>query len=331
MAASSPSGADLRGWATLGLAGLGVVLGGLAFFRGAPTGGSGTGADLSDLDARLAAHESRVRSAVADDLKRQVKAAEEAVVKAERRLEEARTTVQKSVDDGRRVAENAVRATTDQVDTVETQVREVADKTGKLVHEFETLKATVKEIESRPVAVAPVAAPAPTPAAPAPVPAPTPGAGDPATPSMTPEEEAAHKARVAAAIEALSSNDIAKVWTAAANLGRFGDLSATEPLVKLLKEHKDIFARTAAAGALGNLKACDAVPALLAALLDRDDGVTLAAAQAFGKIAGVDAGMTGSPSRKDRNDAMNKWTKWWAQNEMAVRVRLNQVKGDGPK
>lgn len=329
MAAPSSSSADLRGWATLGLAVVGALLGGLAFFRGAPTSGGGASADLGDLDARLAAHESRVRSAVADDLKRQVKAAEEAVVKAERRLEEARTTVQKSVDDGRRVAENAVRATTDQVETVETQVREVADKTGKLVHEFETLRATVKEIESRPIAVAPVVGPGPAPAAPAP--GPTPAPSDPATPAMTPEEEAAHKARVAAAIEALSSTDIAKVWTAAANLGRFGDLSATEPLVKLLKEHKDIFARTAAAGALGNLKACDAVPALLAALLDRDDGVTLAAAQAFGKIVGVDAGMTGSPTRKERNDAMNKWTKWWAQNEMAVRVRLNQVKGDAPK
>ncbi len=279
-----------------------------------------------DLDGRLAAHASALRSELQDDFRRGVKEAQDTLVKAERRIDETRSGVQKVVDDGRRVAENAVRASSNQAETVETKIKEVADQTGKLSTTLDQLQATVKDLESRPVAVAPRAGPAaaPTPVAPAPK---DPDEAPEAPAGPTPEELAAQKAKVDAAIAALASPEIGKVFSACVTLGKLGDLAAVDPLVKVLKEHKDVFAKTAAATALGSIHACDAVPALLQALLDRDDGVTLAAALAFGKIAGVDAGMTGSPTRKERNDAREKWSRWWGSNEEAVRTKWGQPKG----
>lgn len=310
------------GWAALAVAVYGAAMGTLAFTsRGGGGGSSGTRAP-DDLDARLAAHASALRSELQDDFRKQVKQAEDTFVRAERRIDETRTTVQKVVDDGRRVAENAVRASSDHAETVETKIREVAEQTGKLSGTVETLQATVKELERRPVATAP----RPGPTAPAPAPAPVPKAPDAAPEGPSAEEVAAQKAKVEAAIAALASPEIGKVFPACVTLGKLGDLSAVDPLVKVLKDHKDPYAKTAAAAALGALHACDAVPALLQAILDRDDGVTLAAAQAIGKIAGIDAGMTGSPTRKERNDARERLSKWWSSNEAEVRTRWNQPK-----
>jgi len=329
------------GWAGLGFGLVGAVLGSLAYF-GRPGGGGGGGGGTTgvgvpdDLGARLAAHASQLRSELQDDFKRQVKQAEETFVRAERRIDETRTSVQKVVDDGRRVAENAVRTSSDHAETVETKIREVADSTGKLAGTLETLQATVKELESRPVATAP--RPGTVPVAPTPA-APTPSASDPADPAVpagpTPEELAARKAKVDAAILALASPELGKVFAACVALGKLGDLAAVDPLMKVMKEHKDVFAKTAATSALGTLHACDAVPALLQMLLDRDDGVTLAAALSFGKIAGIDAGMSGSPTRKERNDARERLSKWWGANEDKVRERWGQPKreaggGDAP-
>lgn len=325
---SPPSGTPPAvGWGALLLGLVGAVTGSLAYFGGrSGGGGGGAAAGLpDDLDGRLAAHASRLRTEVQEDFKRQVKEAQETLVRAERRIDETRSSVQKVVDDGRRVAENAVRASSNHAETVETKIKEVADQTGKLSTSLDQLQAMVKDLESRPVAAAPRAgAVAPTPAAPPakdPDEEPAPAAGP------TAEELAAHKAKVDAAIAALASPEIGKVFSACVALGKLGDLAAVEPLVKVLKEHKDVFAKTAAATALGSIHACDAVPTLLQAILDRDDGVTLAAALAFGKIAGVDAGMTGSPTRKERNDAREKWSKWWASNEEAVRAKWGQPKG----
>jgi hypothetical protein len=328
---SSPPGTPPAvGWAALGLALVGAVTGSLAYFgrSGGGSGGGGGGVRVpDDLDGRLAAHASALRTELQDDFRRQVKEAQETLVRAERRIDETRTTVQKVVDDGRRVAENAVRTNSDHVETVETKIREVADQTGKLSNSLDQLQATVKDLESRPVATAPRPGPTNPPAPAAPT-AKGPDADASAPEGPTPDELAAKKAKVEAAIAALASPEIGKVFSACVTLGKLGDLAAVEPLVKVLKEHKDVFAKTAAATALGSIHACDAVPTLLQALLDRDDGVTLAAALAFGKIAGVDAGMTGSPTRKERNDAREKWSKWWSANEAAVRAKWGQPKAE---
>lgn len=315
------------GWATFLLAAFAAVASSLALFR---SPGAAAPSTAAVADPRVDVQVSDLRSLVQDDFKKAVTKAEESLTRAERRLDETRASMQKMVEDGKRVAENAVRASSDHAETLDTKLRDATDATTRLANTVAALQATVKDLEARPVAARGGAVPAaPTPAAPTPTPTPTKPTPDEPPAGPTPEELAANKAKVAAAIADLASPEIAKVFPACVALGKFGDLEAVEPLLKVLREHKDAYARTAAASALGALRACDAVPTLLQALLDRDDRVTLSAAVAFGKIAAQDTGMTGSPTRKERNEARDKWSKWWTEHETEVRTRLGQPKDAG--
>lgn len=319
-------GAGPVAWLAL-LAGLaGVVLA----WTGRGKGGGGGGSDAGgDLETRLVALERRVRDGVADDVKRQLAKAEETLSKAEARLAGAEARLRPMVDEARRVAEAAGRSAGDHAEAFDSRVREVSDGARKLSARVDELAATVKDLESRPVAAARPAAGTPE----APKPAPKPSDPEPAPEAPvgpTPEEVAAAKAKVAAALADLGSPDVAKAFPACVALGKLGDLSAVEPLVKVMREHKDPLVRTAAATSLGALHACDAVPALLQAMLDKDDGVVLAAGRAFTKITDQDSGLTGSPTKREKNDAREKWTKWWAQNEASVRAKWKQEKAAAP-
>lgn len=327
-AATTDAGGGRKGsgavaWLAL-LAGIaGVVLSLTA--RG--KGGGGGGGSGGDLDGRLDALERRVRDGVQDDLKRQLAKAEETLGKAEARLASAEARLKPMVEEAKRVAAAAGVSAGDHAEAFESRVREVADSATKLGQRVDALSASVKDLESRPVAVArPAAGPAPeapkaTPKAPEPEPEPT---------GPTPEEIAANKAKVAAAIADLASPDVTKAFPACVALGKLGDLSAVDPLVKVLRDHKDPLVRTAAATALGGLHACDAVPALLQAMLDKDDGVVLASGRSFTRITEMDSGLTGTPTRKEKNDAREKWSKWWTSNEEAVRTKWKQPKAEGP-
>ena len=107
-------------------------------------------------------------------------------------------------------------------------------------------------------------------------------------------------------------------------LAKLGDLEAVDAILKVLKEHKDPYGRVAAANAIGSLHACDGVMGLVQAFLDKDESVVLSAAQGFSKITGQDTGLSGSPSRKDKTEAKEKWGKWWHEHETEVRTRWKQ-------
>jgi HEAT repeat protein len=178
----------------------------------------------------------------------------------------------------------------------------------------------VRELERRPASAAPAAAPPPVAHAPA-APAPAPEAAE--TPKgPTPEQLAANKEKVKTLIAALDG-DLRNALPAATELGRLGDLDAVEPLTKML-QHRDVYARTAAAEALGSLRAADGVPALINALLDKDPGVFLQAGVALRRILGLDSQLSGDSSRKDRNEARDRALKFWRENEAAIRQKLGQ-------
>ena len=143
----------------------------------------------------------------------------------------------------------------------------------------------------------------------------------------SPEEIAANKEKVKAAIADLASPDIGKVFAACLLLQSLKDLEAVEPLLKVLREYKDPYGRTAAATALGNLHACDGVPGLIGAFLDKDPGVFLAAGQAFFKITAQDSGLSGDASRKDKTEAKEKWTRWWKDHEAEIAGALEAAQG----
>jgi hypothetical protein len=314
---------------SLAALGLGVV----AFVR---SGGHGTGGGSGpvDLDDRLNAHASALRGELRRDIDAGVADARAALTRAEHTLHVSEEQITKKVDDTRRVADNAARTFEEAAGAVDGKLSEVAATTGTLRNEVDELKDSVKTIESRRF----VAAPAPAPSAKAnggadsSKPSDKPADPAPAPSGPSPEAIAANKKKVETLVADLSSPDFSKAYAACAGLGTLGDLAAVEPLTKTLKDHKNDMVRGGAASALGTLRACDAVPNLLQAFLDRSDEVVLAAGVAFRKIVGQDSGLTGSPTRRERNDAHDKWTKWWAEHEKEVRARLGQPKaGEEPK
>jgi HEAT repeat protein len=309
-------------WAALLVALYAAVMGTLAMKRSGGSSGGGAAVDGDELSRRMDRQASKVREELGDDLKRAVAKAEETLGRAERRLDEARASLKAVVDEGARRAEDSARASAARTEVLEERVKEVADASGALKGTVDGLVTTIKDVGSRPVA--------PTPATPSGTPAPTPKVdkppveADPVTPGPSEAEIAANKEKVRAAIADLASADIGKVFNACLVLAKLGDLEATEPLIKILKEHKDAYARVAAANAIGSLHACDGVVALVAAFLDKDEGVVLSAARAYSKITGQDTGLSGSPSRKDKVEAKDKWGKWWHDHEKEVRARWNQ-------
>ena len=188
-----------------------------------------------------------------------------------------------------------------------------------------------REKRETPAIVTGPAAQAPVPTTPvlmAPVtPAPAPPAVPPPA-APDPEVKARHDAEVDRWIRQLKSPDpnAGDAFTATYKLKDLNDLRAVPALVEALQGHEDYYTRLGAASALGLMKACDAVPALIEAFDDREELVKAAALDALGNITGRDtepapnaANAAGKPSKED-------WTNWWKQNEARVRRGLGQAK-----
>ena len=334
-AESRPARALLLPIATAVLAAYAAVVGTVAALKPASSGekaggGAGSFQGASALDAELLNEQaSKLREEIKGDIKKAIDEATERCAAVGQQAERARVEVAAKTEAANRKAdelEKNARARFDPIDeTTAALTKDVASTKAVL----ETLTAQVKDLEKRPAA-APGTAPAPGPAAPAPGVQPPPGPA-PTPPGPTPEPALSTKERVKQAIADLSDARPDKVFAAAVFLGQAGDLEAVDALVKVMKEHKDPFMRTPAAAALGSLHACDAVPALIEAFGDKASEVSVQAGQAFSAITGQDSGLAGGASKKDKNEAKAKWSKWWRENEKTIREKWNQPKTkDGP-
>lgn len=308
----------------------------LLLVRGGGDGGGGagksTGTGTFDPD-RIARD---VQLAVQADLKRATTDQKALLGDAMRGVDTLKADLQKLTDAAIKRTEGVSRTSSERAEVLDARINDLAQVTDGLKTTLEALAAQVKALESRPAAARPGPV-APTPDKPPVGPTPPPTEPPPAPTGPTPEEIAANKEKVKAAIADLASPDIGKVFAACLLLQSLKDLEAVEPLLKVLREYKDPYGRTAAATALGNLHACDGVPGLIGAFLDKDPGVFLAAAQAFFKITAQDSGLSGDASRKDKTEAKEKWTRWWKDHEGEMRERWKQPKaepapaGDPPK
>lgn len=310
----------------------------LAWSKGG-SGGGGSGGDVKvppELQAILDENARNLRTSIQKDFKDAVQESKDQVARLDRRLEDGNASILRAVEAAKRSTDETAKRASTRVELVEDGMKEIASKAAETRTAVEALQSAVRALERRgpsgpeaPVAPPPAPPTAPPPTPPDPTPEPPPVAKGP-----TPEQIAANKEKVRALIAALSDSDPSKALPAATRLGEMGDLEAVPPLVKMLKESRDPFARFAAAQALGNLKACDAVPGLIAALSDRDETVFLGSGVALRQITGLDSGLSGDSSKKDRNEAKEKYQKFWRENEDAVRERLQQPKtagGETPK
>ena len=191
----------------------------------------------------------------------------------------------------------------------------------------------MKELKDRPVIVAPApTGPVASAGGPTPPDAPSPPSAGSA------EEKAANREKARKALADLASEDGQKVFSATMTLAKYGDLEAVEPLLKVLKEHKDFYARMGAATAFKSLKACDAVIGLIEALLDKESVVFSAASTALIEITRIEEKdltelnlrVASDTSKQRRTEARQKWVTWWRTHEEQVRKVLNQPKGGPP-
>ena len=320
---------------TLVLALYGAGAGTVALLKGKGGGGDAGGPSKDGLDARFAAHASALRTEVKADLDRAVAKDKEAVAVEAKRAAEARDaarTMKESIE-GR--GEAAAQAVARRSEVLDARIDDVTTEAKSLKEALATIDAAIADLKSRPVGTAPSRLKPPVAPTVTPPVNPPPGARGAEPPTgPTPEEIAKNKEKVRALIkellEGLAANDVNRVFQSALKLGNLGDLEAVEPLMKVAKEFKDPYGRNACTLSLGRLHACDAVPLLLEMFLEKDNSVVLQAAQSFTKISGIDSGLSGDASRKDKNEAKDRGQKWWKDHEAEVREKWGQSKNAPP-
>ncbi|MBL9086112.1 MAG: HEAT repeat domain-containing protein [Planctomycetia bacterium] len=181
-------------------------------------------------------------------------------------------------------------------------------------------------------AVPPAPVPAPAPPTPPAVEPPGPQVAPPAPgrPAVDPEAQARIDDELARLLKMLKDPDPSRSFSATYKLKELKDLRASPALVETLLKHKDYYTRLGAATALGELKSCDAVPALIDALDDKDELVRVAAGEAIATIRGEATKPLVGLSKKELRTVKDDLSRWWKENEGAVRTRLAQPQPKAP-
>ncbi len=158
---------------------------------------------------------------------------------------------------------------------------------------------------------------------------------EPDVPALPPPEEkdpAVVAAETAKAKQDLQSDDLGVLFPALEKIREHNVVDAMPRLLELLGTYPDALGRTQAAMVLGEMKLCDAVPALAEALVDKSDLVAQQANKSLRKITGYDTQIAMSARIRARRSARNKFKEWWRSHEEEVRQRLGQPKpADPPK
>lgn len=272
--------------------------------------------ELAALDGRVRALFEASRTSTADEVKRLGLDLREANSKS---LDAATAALRNELQRQADATVSRFEATEQQLASIKEWVAEVRSRAAALAP---------PRAESAQVPPAPVApAPAPPSAAEPPVPAP---AAPPAGPAPDAETQQRLDAELARLLKMLKDPDTSRSFSATYKLKELKDLRATPALVETLLKHKDYYTRLGAATALGELKACDAVPALIDALDDKDELVRVAAGEAIATIRGEATKPLVGLSKKELRTVKDDLSRWWKENEPAVRTRLNQPPAKTP-
>ena len=135
-------------------------------------------------------------------------------------------------------------------------------------------------------------------------------------------KNAEREAQVDKWIESLKDNNPEVVFTATIELGKLKDARAVQPLMGILKSHRELWPRLGAATSLGDLRAPDAVPTLIDALQDKEELVRSAAANALRGITEQDFDYVQGLSRAERQRIQKRYRTWWRDHEDELRKRL---------
>lgn len=240
-------------------------------------------------------------------------------------LADLRASWTQAIQQSQRAAEGAARENAGKLEELEVQLVTLNGTLDKQAQGLEGLRATVRELEKRPAAAAPTAAPGPQPG---PKPS-APAAPPPESPTMPAEDPAVVKEKVEKALAELDQTDPEKLYPAITVVQKYKALVAVPKLVKLLtpEPHPDFFTRQAAAAALGEMHACDAIPALAEALVDKAAMVAQQANKSIRLITDFDTGLSPQARIQERRQARGQVLEWWGRHEDEVRTRWEQPKG----
>ena len=226
-------------------------------------------------------------------------------------------------------AENTANYNASKLEDLDAAVTRVAAGVEKQVQvALGTVETRVKALEERPVAVA---SSGPGPAGPGPA-TPKPNLTTPKVelPAGPPEDPEVVKAQIDKALADLDLEDPEKLYPAITVISKRKALEGTPKLIRILAQHADFFTRQAAAAALGELRACDAVPALAEALRDKSGMVAQQANKSLRLITDHDLGLSPQARPKERTQARSDMLEWWSRHEDEVRTRWKQPKGGEP-
>ncbi len=243
------------------------------------------------------------------------------------RIADAAATQSTATAEARATVEGRLAAYREQVDASQKRLDEVDRRLEKIsawVEDVRNLAARSSAGASVPPPSAPVAPPAAVPP-PSVEPAPR-------TPAVDPKVAAERDAELKKWVEKLKDPDPSTSFSATYKLKDLKDLRATGPLIETLRTNRDYYTRLGAASALMEFKACDAVPALMDALDDKEELVQTAAADALLVITGHDAKWVPALTKKEKKAKRDEWAKFWKENESTVRSRLGQeARPEAPK
>ena len=315
--------ASSRGTLTLALAAFGAVAAVVAVVLAIGARGGKTESGIPDrpVNTNLPADVERdVRTAVADQMKRELQETKEQWDAGRAQLERWKNEMAETITDAAKKGDAAIRGIEARIGEFEEQGRGFVSSLKDIADVKQALKdlaVVVKELKDRPVAVAqgPPIASGTGGATPPPPP--------PVSSGPTPEDIAANKEKAKQALSDLSNDDAGTVFNATIVLGRYGGPEAVEPLVKVLKTHKDFYPRMGAATALGQLKACDAVVALIDTVLDKESNVFIAANQALIAIMHISEKdlteeklvISADTSKVRRGEMKLRWVAYWRAHE----------------
>lgn len=305
---------------------LALVLASVALFKGAGSeapqvleGGSLGGADLD-----------RVVRALRSEIERDQRARDEQFKKdldvRLRKLEELRGQWSDVMVKAQARAEGAANLAAGKLDEMGESLASVGAAATKTGSEVGTLLQRIDALEKRPVGAAPAPTPAPTPAGEGPV---KPKPVEPPKielPNAPPEDPAVIKEKVTKALADLDKAEPEVLFPAITVVQKYKALEAVPQLMKILSAHEDTFTRQAAAAALGEMRACDAVEALAEALLDKTSMVNQQANKALRLITDHDLGLSPQARVQERRKARTDILEWWQRNEAEVRARWKQPK-----
>jgi hypothetical protein len=244
-----------------------------------------------------------------------------------KKLQELLSQATDSLQKAQARAESTANFNAGKLEELDAMVTTVNDGVVKQTQALGELEPRIKALESRPIASAAPAQPAPGPKPGPAVPAPAlPGPPRPELPTGPPEDPAEVKAQIEKALADLDSEDPDKLYPAITVVARRKVMEAVPKLIKVLANHAEFFTRQAAASALGDLKACDAVPALADALRDKSGMVAQQANKSLRLITEHDLGLSPQARPAERTRARGDMLEWWTRHEAEVRERLKQPK-----